>query len=49
MKPTNQSELVEGITNFWSKVGAVKYRKYIGHLQKVIPKVIELKGDATGY
>ena len=23
--------------------------KYIGHLKKVIPKAIELKGDATGY
>ena len=26
-----------------------KYMKYIRHLQKVLPKIGELKGDATGY
>lgn len=49
VKPRNQCELVEGITQFWSTVTIRKCRKYIGHLRKVIPKVMELKGDATGY
>ena len=49
MKPKNQSELVEGIKAFWGTVGQAKCRIYIGHIKKVIPRVIELKGDATGY
>ena len=24
-------------------------KKYVGHLRKVIPKVIELKGEPSGY
>ena len=46
MKPKNQMELVEGIKSFWATVGPAKCRKHVGHLKKVIPKVIELKGDA---
>ena len=38
-----------GIKRFWMKVGIAKCMKYIRHLNKVIPKVIELKGAATGY
>ena len=49
VKPKNQSELVEGIKAFWATVDQAKCRKYIGHLKKVIPRVIEFKGDATGY
>ena len=46
MKLKNQIELVKGIKSFWDTVGPTKCRKYVGHLKKVIPKVIELKGDA---
>ena len=49
VKPKRKEELVEGIKTFWETVTVVKCRKYIGHLKKVIPKVIELQGDATGY
>ena len=49
VKPKCQQELVDGIKQFWSTVDIAKCRKYIGHLRKVIPKVIELKGAATGY
>ena len=49
VKPRTQSELVEGIKIFWSTVDGAKCSKYIRHLYKVIPKVIELKGDDTGY
>ncbi len=49
VKPRTKDELVEGIKLFWTKVDVAKCNKYINHLKKVIPKVIELKGMATGY
>ena len=49
VKPTLKQQLVDGIQEFWRTVDAEKCRKYIRHLRKVIPKVIELDGDATGY
>ena len=49
IKPKRKEELVEGIKTFWETVTMEKCKKYIGHLKKVIPKVIELEGDATGY
>ena len=49
VKPRTQSELVEGTKSFWSTVDRAKCSQYIRNQYKVIPKVIELKGDATGY
>ena len=49
VKPKTKEELISGIEQFWDTVTGEKCRKYIRHLQKVVPKVIELKGDATGY
>ena len=49
VKPTNKAELVEGITQFWATVDIYKCCRYIRHLRKVLPKVIEKGGDATGY
>lgn len=49
VKPTRQSELIVGIKRFWNTVDVNKCKKYIGHLRKVIPKVIEVDGAATGY
>ena len=49
VKPTRQEELVDGIKDFWKTVDVAKCTKYIKHLRKVIPKLIELKGAATGY
>ena len=48
-KPTNKEELIRGILNFWDRVDAHKCCRYIDHLKKVLPKVIECNGDATGY
>ena len=48
-KPRNKDELVKGISDFWATVDTPMCKKYIGHLKKVLPKVIELKGAATGY
>ena len=49
VKPRKKEELVNGIEQFWRTVNKQKCGRYINHLQKVIPKVIELEGDATGY
>ena len=47
VKPKTKDELVNGILEFWNTVDTAKCKKYIGHLRKVIPKVIEVNGDAT--
>ena len=49
VKPHKKEELVEGILRFWKTVDTAKCRKYIEHLKKVIPRVIELDGASTGY
>ena len=49
IKPTTKDELVGGILKFWDTVTVEKCNGYINHLKKVIPKVIELNGSATGY
>jgi len=49
VKPKNKEELVSGIQTFWDTVTAEKCRRYIGHLKKVIPTVIERQGRASGY
>ena len=49
VKPRTKDELVGGIQEFWSSVSGEKCHKYIRHLHKVIPRVIELGGAATGY
>ena len=48
-KPRTKEELLQGIKAFWKTVTAEKCRRYIDHLRKVIPKVLEVKGEATGY
>lgn len=49
VKPKTKDEVVSGILQFWATVDFMKCRKYICHLDKVIPKVIKLNGDANGY
>ena len=49
VKPKTKGELVQGIKDFWVTVDRTKCCKYISHLNKVIPKVKELNGEATGY
>ena len=49
VKPRTKDELVQGILEFWKTVDVQKCQKYIRHLRKVVPKVIELNGAATGY
>ena len=49
VKPEKKEELIQVIVEFWGTVYKNKCLKYIGHLRKVIPKVIETEGAATGY
>lgn len=50
VKPTTKAELVNGINDFWStKITPEKCQKYIGHLQKVLPVVVQRDGRASGY
>lgn len=49
VKPMNENELVNGIVRFWNTVTLQKCQAYINHLKTVIPKVIVVNGEATGY
>lgn len=48
-KPTNQQELLDGIQEFWDTVTPVVCCRYIDHLFKVVPKVVHVNGEASGY
>ena len=49
IKPRNKEELVNGILTFWDTVDTCKCIRYIDHLNKVLPKVVEVNGEPTGY
>jgi len=50
VKPRSKEELVNGIRRFWEeRVDAAKCTKYIGHLQKVLPIVVERQGKTSGH
>ena len=50
VKPKTKDELVDGICSFWREVPTPEMcTKYINHIQKVIPVVIERNGCASGY
>ena len=49
IKPKTKQELIDGIKAIWGSVDATKHTKYIGHLRKVVPRVIQVGGEATGY
>ena len=50
IKPQTKEELVKGITDFWdTRVTPEKCRRYIAHLQKVLPIVVERQGKASGH
>ena len=48
-KPHNLEELKQGIMAFWSTLTPQVCEKYISHLHKVIPKVVEMNGNPSGY
>ena len=48
-KPTNLETLIDGIKTFWKSMTPDVCKKYIGHVEKVIPRVIAVNGDASGF
>ena len=48
-KPQNLDQLKDGIQPFWSTLTPSVCTKYIQHLDKVVPKVIQVEGDPSGY
>ena len=48
-KPKTKQELIDGIQAFWRTVDIEKCTRYIRHLRRVIPRVIEVEGAATGF
>ena len=48
-KPRNLADLKNGIQLFWNTLTPEVCQKYISHLKKVVPKVIEVNGEASGY
>lgn len=48
-KPRNLAELQQGIERFWQTLTPAVCQRYIGHLKKVIPKVIAVNGEPSGY
>ena len=49
IKPQSKEELIDGIELFWDTVDVFKCCRYIDHLKKVVPRVIEVNGEPTGY
>lgn len=49
IKPTKEEELIQGILKFWETVTVEKCNRSIDHLKTVIPEVIKVNGQATGY
>lgn len=48
-KPRNLCELKNGILSFWRKMTPNVCKKYVGHIHKVIDKVIQVNGELSGY
>ena len=48
-KPKNLQELKDGIQLFWLTLTPQVCQRYIGHLHKVMPKIVEVEGDPSGY
>lgn len=49
IKPTTKQQLIDGIHSFWRTVDVAKCTKYIRHLRRVLPRMIEVQGAATGF
>ena len=51
IKPQTKQQMIDGIHTFWKTVDihVPKCTRYIRHLRKVLPRVIELQGAATGF
>ena len=48
-KPRNLEQLKSGIQQFWMTLTPEVCRHYIGHIHRVIPKIIEVNGEPSGF
>lgn len=48
-KPTNLQDLKNGIEQFWMTLTPEVCQRYIAHIHKVIPKIVEVNGEPSGY
>ena len=48
-KPRNLDELKRGIQQFWMTLTPEICQCYIGHIQRVIPQVVEVNDEPSGY
>jgi len=46
---TKQQNLIASITTFWNNITVADCNRYIDHLYKVMPVVLDKFGDASGY
>ena len=49
VKPSKKEELIKGIKDFWQTVSVAKCNKYVDHIFKVLPIVVERDGRASGH
>ena len=49
VKPRNVPDLKNGIKEFWKTLTTQVCTKYINHLHKVVPIVVEVNGGPSGY
>ena len=49
VNPRNEEQLVGGIEEFWETVDRAKCIRYVNHLKKVLPRIVECGGGPTGY
>ena len=48
VKPRNKQELIEGIKLFWrTKLTVAQCTRYINHIHRVLPVIIEKNGEAV--
>lgn len=48
-KPRNLQDLKNGIEQFWITLSPEICQRYIAHIHKVIPKIVEVNGEPSGY
>ena len=48
-KPINPDELKDAIRTYWKMLTPEVCKRYIGHLQKVMPAIVKEEGGPSGY
>ena len=49
VKPMVKQDLEDGLHQFWSALTPERCSRYINHIHKVMPKVLECEGGPTGF